>query len=196
MIYLSGKVGLGFPPMITPATRQTPRNGERWAADNGRYAAPEAYTDARYLGFLERRRAYADRCLFATAPDVWGDAEATLKLSLPMLARIRALGYPVALVAQDGLQVGSVPWNEIDVLFVGGSDPWRHSDGMRALVVEAQRRGLWTHLGRVNSRKRIRAAIALGFDSVDGTLLARDPARAPLLERWMREAKAQTVLGI
>lgn len=177
MIYLSGKVRADLPAMLQPGMGNLPPAGQPWAADNGRYASPETYTDAAYLEWLERRAGERDRCLFATAPDVWGDARATLDLSLPMLAPIRAAGYRVALVAQDGLEELQVPWDRIDALFVGGSDPWRRSEGLVRLVAEAKRRGLWVHMGRVNSLRRMRWAASLGCDSADGTVLKHDLSR-------------------
>src|SRR4051812_48972128 len=80
-----------------------------WAADSGRYNNPDAYTNEKYLDFLARHAWAADRCLFATAPDVVGDAQRTLVLSLPMFEPIRAAGYKVAFIAQDGID--HIPWD-------------------------------------------------------------------------------------
>lgn len=102
-----------MPAMLTPHMGNLPPAGQVWAADNGRYSAPEKYTDVAYLEWLEKRRPDADRCLFATAPDVVGDATATLALSAPMFARIREAGYLVALVAQDGLEYLEVPLGQM-----------------------------------------------------------------------------------
>jgi hypothetical protein len=46
---------------------------------------------------LEERAPFADRCLWATAPDVPFGAFATVNRSYPYLDRIRLLGYPVAM---------------------------------------------------------------------------------------------------
>ncbi len=105
--------------MCTPAERRTPLDGVTWAADNGCYG--KGYPgDAGYLAWLDAQRPHAGRCLFATAPDVVGDAAATLIRSAPFFAPIRALGYPAALVAQNGLTPDMVPWDDIDALFLGG----------------------------------------------------------------------------
>lgn len=77
-------------------------------------------------------------CLFAVAPDVLGDAYATLHRAdwSKMLGWIRYAGFRVALVAQNGLRLDPVrgwgadgpagewlpvDWDEFDVLFLGGS---------------------------------------------------------------------------
>jgi hypothetical protein len=176
-MYLSGKIVAGLPAMVTPRMRQTPPEGQPWAADSGRYASPHEYSDEKYLTWLEKMQPLADRCLFATAPDIVGDAPGTLMLSAPLYGPIRKLGYKVALVAQDGLErlMEFVPWHDIDVLFVGGTTDWKLGDGAAAVVAEARARGKWCHMGRVNSLKRMRYAASIGCQSADGTYLRFDP---------------------
>ena len=154
---------------------QQPPVGQSWAADNGRYASPKDYTDAAFLAWLGRMPVAS--CLFATAPDVVGDALATLELSAPMFAPIRQLGYRVALVAQDGLEALPVPWDYFDALFIGGTTAWKLSEAVYQLCQEAKRRGKWVHMGRVNSLRRMRLAESFGCDSADGTMLRFDPNR-------------------
>lgn len=190
MIYLSGAVRPDMPAMLTPRMGQRPPPGQVWAADNGRFNSPHEYTDAKYLAWLNKMP--VDTCLFATAPDVVGDAWATLEMSRPMLPRIRALGYPVAFVGQDGLEGLTVPWDAFDCLFVGGTTKWKLSEDAYSLAREAKRRGKWTHMGRVNSWQRFRAAAAAGYDSADGTYLRFDPTQKRLgkrrIETWTDEA--------
>jgi hypothetical protein len=175
LLYLSGVVRPDLPAMVTPNMGNRLPPGQMWAADNGRFSAPEKYTDAGYLLWLGTR--YAESCLFATAPDVVGDAAATLALSAPMFEPIRAAGYRVALVAQDGLEHLTVPWDRFDVLFIGGTTAWKLGEACRVIVAEAKRRGVWVHMGRVNSLKRMRYAESIGCDSADGTVLKHDPKR-------------------
>ncbi len=156
-----------------------------WVADNAAYTG--AYPgDRKYLAWLSARAAHAGRCAFATAPDVVGDAAATLSRSALMLRPIRNLGYPVALVAQDGLEHLPVPWNDLDALFIGGTTAWKLGPAAAGLATQARRRGLWVHLGRVNSLRRLRHAAAIGCDSADGTHLVYGPdRRLPELVRWL-----------
>ena len=187
-MYLSGKLRADMPAMITPRMGQRPAVGQVWAADNGRYASPQDYTDDGYLAWLERMAPYRADCLFATAPDTFGDAEATLRDSVPLLPRIRAAGYPAALVAQPAMTVDAVPWELVDVLFVGGPNHWQHSEPLIELVAEAKRRGKWVHMGRVNSHRRTVYAESIGCDSVDGTYLRFRPYGRPDL--WADHANA------
>src|ERR1035441_4283607 len=72
-----------------------------WAADNGCFGKGYPGDDA-FLGWLGAMLPHAGRCWFAVAPDVVGDAKATLARSEPFLPAIRDIGYPVALAAQNG----------------------------------------------------------------------------------------------
>lgn len=166
-----------------------------WAADNGRFNNPEGYTDEKYLDFLARHRWAADRCIFATAPDVVGDAAATLAMSQPMFARIREAGYKVAYVAQDGILKTTIPWDEFDAIFIGGTTDWKLSEEARVVVMWAKAKGKWTHMGRVNSFRRIRLAHNFGCDSVDGTYIAFGPdVNEPKVRAWLDQLDRQQVL--
>ena len=178
MLYLSGVLRPDVPFMATPRTGQYPPEGQPWAGDNGRFASPENYTDEGYLAWLAKMP--AESCLFATAPDVVGNAGATIAMSAPMLPRIRAAGYRPAFVAQDGLEhlMEFVDWSAFDALFIGGTTAWKLGEAVIGIVAEAKRRGKWVHMGRVNSLRRMRYAESIGCDSADGTVLKHDPARA------------------
>jgi hypothetical protein len=196
LLYLSGVVRPDMPAMLQPGMGNLPPVGQPWAADNGRFSKPETYTDEAYLTWLSKRP-HREACLFATAPDVIGDAAATLVLSAPMFARIRALGYRPALVAQDGLEHLPVPWDDFDALFIGGSTAWKLSEAAHDLAAEAKRRGKWVHMGRVNSLRRVRIAQAMGCDSVDGTYLRfRQDIGQGEIEGWLDEVSRQPVLGL
>src|SRR5688500_10926542 len=183
---------LGF--IDTPAQGNRRPAGSVWAADNGCSGAGYPGDDE-WFAWLIRNAADAATCLFATAPDVVADAAATLQQSRPWLPRIRDLGYPAALVAQDGLEDLAVPWAAFDVLFIGGSTGWKLGPAARTLVVEAKRRGKRVHMGRVNSERRFRYAAAIGCDSADGTYLAFGPDRnLPKVRTWIRSLDQGTLL--
>ena len=203
MIYLSGHSGthvkilaaeglpIGFiaQPHSWKGARQPPYR--LWATDNGMFAS--GVTPEEWWSWLERMARWPN-CLFATAPDVVGDAEGTLALS-HWLPSIRSLGLPAAFVGQDGLLSGQVPWDDLDCFFVGGTTAWKVSEAAWALVEEANHRGKWTHIGRVNTARRFRAALVQRCDSVDGTLLRFGPtANAPRLRRWLSQGQAQLLL--
>lgn len=173
--------------MAIPDGQSPVPRGVIWCADNGCFS--DKFNEDRWWRFLQR---YADErlttCVFATAPDVVGDAEATLMRSAPWLPKLRRLRYPAAFVAQDGAERFPPPWGEFDALFIGGSTDFKLGPVARALVVEAKEQGLWVHMGRVNSRRRYRYAEAIGCDSVDGTFLVFGPTvNLPKLLTWVNQ---------
>jgi hypothetical protein len=159
--------------MNTPQMANILAPDTRWAADNGRFNAPEKYTDDGYLAWLDRQ--HRKNCAFATAPDVLGNHLATVELSRPLFTRLRALGYRPAFVAQDGWYSKTTPWNEFDVLFIGGSTEFKLSLAAYNAIQEAKQRRKWVHMGRVNSFKRLRYAARIGCHCADGTFLKYAP---------------------
>lgn len=156
-----------------------------WIADNGCFG--KNFDEERWWRWLSRRAEdRGNRCRFATAPDVVGDHRDTLTRSAPWLPRIRDLGYPAAFVAQDGATPGTVPWDDFDALFIGGTTDFKLSEASRELVGEAVARGKHAHMGRVNSQRRLRTAHSWGCDSVDGTYLVFGPSvNLPRLVGWL-----------
>lgn len=193
MIYLSGVVRpelLGRPDigvMLQPGMGNRPDlSSTPWAADNGCFAAGDTFDETKWQDWLESFEGQAKTCLFAVAPDVLANAEATIKRSAPWLPRLREDGWKAAFVAQDGLENIAPPWDDFDVLFIGGTTRWKLSGRTAGIVSEAKRRGKSVHMGRVNSYVRIKCAYSIGCDSVDGTFLRPAPdVNVPKLKKWM-----------
>ena len=157
-----------------------------WAADNDCFAAGDIFEFGAFLAWLMRRCQYRGSRLFAVAPDVLGDAEATWERSAPALSQIKSLGFKTALVAQDGIERQPVNWDAFDVLFIGGSTKWKLSHHAREAVATAKARGKWVHMGRVNSERRLRTAAMWGCDSADGTYLRPAPdINFPKMINWL-----------
>jgi hypothetical protein len=202
--------------ITTPASQNLLEPGTTWCADNGIYS--RAYPgDRQYLRWLNTLPD-PDLCRFAVAPDVVADHHATLERSWPMLRPIRQAGLPVALCAQNGAQPDDLPWDYIDVVFLAGIvecvpcgfvpavtdlpqelcpdghplTEWKTGAVAQAITFEAKRRGLWVHMGRVNTRNRLLRAKAMGVDSADGTYLAYGPDQnLPSLLAWLCEPVTQ-----
>lgn len=168
--------------------------GVDWCADNGVFG--DSYPgDDGYLDWLGERAWAAERCAFAVAPDVVCDAAATLDRSAPMLSALRRAGYRAALAAQNGLEHLRVPWADFDVLFLGGDTDWKIGPHARRLTADARAHGKRVHMGRVNSRQRLRLAAHMGCHSADGTYLAFGPDRnLPQLLSWLGELDMQLPL--
>lgn len=146
--------------------------GHRWMLDNGAFS--DNWTEAAWLAALAKWQPYTATCIAAVCPDVVGDAAATLERFARYAPVIREYGYPVAFVTQDGLTLDVVPWSALDVLFIGGTDQHKLREAW-PFIAEAKRRGVWVHVGRVNSAKRL--DIFSMADSADGTTLAIEPSR-------------------
>lgn len=170
--------------LLTPRNHYPSKPLDGWptALDNGCFTANWDHQE--WLGWLQSAPHPAP--LFAVVPDVVADHVATLA----RWARHRHEmpdGIPVAFVLQDGQTAATVPWPELDAVFVGGTTSWKLGSDARGLVAEAKQRGKWAHMGRVNSLKRCAIAQSWGCDSVDGTFLAFGPDKnLPRLLSWMR----------
>jgi hypothetical protein len=164
-----------FGRLIVPAAGSSPaaldlRPGA-WAMDNGAYVQFHA---GAFVAMLERFYGIPG-CLFVAAPDVVGSAERTLA-RFPFWARlIRGLGFPVALVAQDGLTVAGAPWAAFDVLFIGGTTEYKEGLEARNLMAYASARGIPIHVGRVSTFRRLRYMRRHGVTSFDTSGLSRFP---------------------
>jgi hypothetical protein len=151
-----------------------------WAADNDALQGLDA--DA-YLDMLDQiAQADRSRLLFVTAPDAaemtpdgprvsW---EGTLWLWRSWRRALQARGLPLAIVLQDGATVDTVPWDDLSAVFLGGSDAFKDGTTAAGLLIEAERRGLWRHTGRLNTQRRERLLWPLS-DSFDGTKYSRWP---------------------
>lgn len=185
-----GDVGL----LIQPDTAQYVRHIGSFGVfgvDNGCFAKGDAFDAQRWFSWVTTLP--REGCAFVVAPDVVGDAGATWRRSRPWLERIREAGFPAALVAQNGLTARDteVIFEEADAVFIGGDDAFKVSPFSTWLVGEARAAGKWTHVGRVNSRRRMRwAGLVAGADSADGTYLAFGPkTNLPKLLSWLDELK-------
>jgi hypothetical protein len=175
--------------LLTPrrSMSKTGLYGMKYAVDNECFTLADKFDAERYLRALGNivRTSGVNDCLFATAPDVVGDARATLRRSSDWLQQIRALGLPAALVAQDGIEDFEIPWSEFDALFIGGTTQFKLSSSVADLIKQAKKMGKWTHMGRVNSVYRASRIIEFP-DSVDGTAWAKHPAKYCLQwQRWL-----------
>lgn len=191
--YWQPNLGLLTSPRIGTDVGEWSEAGGSWAADNDAFS--DTFTDSAYLNMLEKYQYDRRGCLWVAVPDVVADADATLDLFHEWLPTIRDYGYPVALVGQDGMTPNVVPWLEIDALFIGGTTHWKLGPEARALVVAAKTQGKLVHMGRVNSRRRIKYAKAIGCDSVDGTATVRfTDTHLPNYLEWAA-APQQTTIG-
>jgi hypothetical protein len=185
--------------LLSPRMGNRPKQLGSWALDNGLFhhfdKPARDFPEKRFFDILNRELPEnASNCLFAVVPDVVYNAAATLKRFPQWVDRIAAYGVPVAFAAQDGhdKMISDIPWNDFDVLFVGGStcqckrcnprgkglvkhDPtggWKLDPARAGAVIdEGLARGKRVHMARVNSGGRLAKSQRMGAHSADGTFL-------------------------
>jgi len=167
--HLGGGPDIGV--MVGPRTGGlgSVRTGRPWASDCDALSR-HGYSEEAYLTHLERIVAYRSTCLFIVVPDVPGDGEATLSCFECSGDLFAQMGYPLAYCLQDGCEDFDLPLGA-DVAFLGGTDPWRKAWGAKMLG-RARTEGLRTHVGRVNSKRRMQALRFTAADTVDGTYIS------------------------
>jgi len=162
-----GELGLPVGQLLTPLTRYRDR-GLVYGIDNGAYSS---FDEPSFLSLLKRQRGAKDRCRFVCAPDVVGSARRTIEVFY--LWHCRLEGWPVALVAQDGIEDLPIEWGLLSAVFIGGSTEFKVSRAAKSVVDAARILGKWTHMGRVNTPDRVELAQSWGIDSIDGTGISR-----------------------
>lgn len=177
--------------MHTPDVGNRLIDGARWAADNGCFNA-RTFTVLRWGRWLLSLPRTAD---WAVVPDVVGNHAKTLRRWHRYAPWVRRVGFTPAFVCQDGCDAHDIP-ADAGAVFIGGTDAYKISNAAHRCVEEAQRRGIPTHMGRVNSLRRLRIAAQWGVDSVDGTYLAFGPdVNLPKLLSWLNPEQ-QSMFGV
>lgn len=147
-----------------------------WAADNGCFGSFDADQFRRMLDVIAEA---PQKPRFVVVPDVVCDHRATVERFLEWSREFTQRGIPRAFVLQNGIEEHppefGVPWGCVDALFIGGDNAFKFSAWTAAAVHLAKGAGIWTHMGRVNSVRRLEYARRIGCDSCDGSGMARFP---------------------
>jgi hypothetical protein len=150
--------------LLTPLTRYSNRGRGVVGIDNGAFARFDARA---FLSLLKREKPNRERVKFVAAPDVVGSARRTLEVFRHWYPKLH--GWPIALVAQDGIEDLDIPWDFIAAVFIGGSTEWKLGRHAEAVIRAGQAMGKWIHVGRVNTPDRLDKFAAMGVDSCDGS---------------------------
>lgn len=161
--------------------------GFPYCLDNGAWTAHTTgrpFDDRAFYQCALRFGADAD---FVILPDVVAGGLESLRLSLSWIDALpwcQRLMLPV----QDGMSMDDVrPHLSARVgIFVGGSDGWKEQT-MSAWGKLAREVGCRLHVGRVNTRRRIRLAQLAGADSIDGSSASRYAKTLPFLDGAIRQ---------
>lgn len=173
----------GWHILLTP-DNPTPRPDIPHALDNGAWGAFQKQTPFDGVAFEKLVDASGANAQFIVVPDIVAGGMASLEFSLswlPRLAGAKRLLIPV----QDGMDVFTVAAVLTEDyrlgIFLGGSTEWKletmYQWGELAAIM-----GRYYHVGRVNSRRRIRLCAEAGADSFDGTSATMYSCTLPMLE--------------
>jgi len=169
------------------SAQQTGRENEALEAgiifgvDNGVFSGK--FKEKTWLLKLWKFWPYRHNCVVYPLPDflyqlpdgaVRGDWEKTLEKFHQYKRVTKRLGFPVTLVTQDGLTPENTPWDDLDAIFVGGSDAHKRGIEAQNLCLEAERRGKYIHIGRVSSVSTAQLHWPMA-DSYDGTTYNYEP---------------------
>jgi hypothetical protein len=169
------ELGCPVQQLITPTTRRLRQRPDAlFAIDNGAFSG---FNRDMFLSLLEHNQDAKSLCLFVAVPDIVGNARRTQEAF--DWWRYKLSAWPLALVAQDGIEDLPIEWNAISAIFIGGSTGWKLSKAAADVIRCAKIVHKWVHVGRVNTPGRFEYFEELGADSIDGSGLARFS--------WMRE---------
>lgn len=168
--------------------------GMPWALDNGAWPAFNQGVEWNERAFECVLDVHGEGADFVVVPDVVADREASLirtRKWLPRLMAKRELREAAILLAvQDGMthdEIAQLADNDPRIgIFLGGSTEWKE-----AAIIPwgrwAADRGLYCHVGRVNSVRRINLCIAGKATSIDGTSLTRYASNLGRLDTARRQ---------
>lgn len=166
----------GWGLMLSALGEHRDEGFERTAADNGAWSMsqlgtpPDPCVDdtwAPFINLLDKLGAGFD---FAVVPDIVCGGAASLALSLRWLPRVLSRTRRALLAVQNGMRPADV---EAHVgpfvgVFIGGDTAWKE----RAIAEWGPwgaARGVWVHVGRVNTTRRIRLCGDGQVASFDGS---------------------------
>lgn len=126
-------------------------------------------------------------------PDIVAGGLSSLELSLRWSNRCLSVCPMVLIAVQDGMTEDDVsPFVGQNVgVFLGGSTPWKIAN-MERWGAFCRRKGIYYHVARVNSVKRMAMAVAFGADSIDGTSCSRFAVTVPKLTNASRQTDLWT----
>jgi hypothetical protein len=175
--------------LVSPK-KPKPPDGFKFGIDNGawgRYQLGLPFDEDGFRRLIDHHGGAAD---FIILPDIVGGGKASLELSMKwfyerQLHNCRQLLLPV----QDGMRIEEVVkivrYRGLGI-FLGGTTEWKLAT-MHDWGVVSATLGCHYHIGRVNSRRRIRLAAMAGATSFDGTSASLYSVNANKLRTWANQ---------
>lgn len=176
----------GWRLLLTPNIHTNP--GMPYALDNGAYGCwlrRVAFDEWSFRGLLQAKGRDADWCV---VPDIVTAGHESLAYSLRWLPEVQNWTKLPLLAIQNGMSVEDLRphVSESVGLFLGGTTEWKLAS-MPKWGEFAREANCYLHIGRVNSRRRIRYCASVGANSFDGTSVTRYAVTLPALDFERRQ---------
>ena len=161
--------------ILISATGVHRNEGLPYAIDNGAWTAFQQGTpfdSGLFRRLVSTHGAGAD---WIAIPDIVEGGLASLDFSLSWIPELETVGTRLLLPVQDGMtiaDIASVVSPGRIGIFIGGSTEWKVAS-IAPFASWARHVGIWCHVGRVNTRRRIRSCVLSGASSFDGSSVAR-----------------------
>lgn len=164
-------------------------HGFRYCLDNGAWhdhTHAKPFDSNRFQTLIDALGRQAD---FVIAPDIVCGGIASLQLSVVWLAPLLQRTSLVLVPVQNGMGpqdlVSIVLPNRIGI-FIGGDTAWKETT-MLQWGDFASQKGIYMHVGRVNTARRVKLAQAAGAWSIDGSSGSRWSKTVPPLDHCVRQ---------
>ena len=191
---------VGWRVLLTPINNLRPKD-LKYAIDNGAWSCHQRGIPFDESAFYQLVRRHGQDADFIVLPDIVAGGMASLELSYSWIPRLRAM-LPVRsepsiflLPVQDGMRARDIGKIFIEYknigIFLGGTTEWKLKE-MYAWGMVAHAWGRWYHIGRVNTKKRIKLAAEAGADSIDGTRATRWCKDVPWLDAKLAQPSLLT----
>lgn len=163
----------------------------RICGDNGAWAdfrAGRSFDEDAYERFLDWLAAQPVAADWLVLPDIVAGGIPSLNLSIRYVNRCMAVAPLVLIAVQDGMEGADLaPLVGRSVgIFLGGSTEWKLAR-MRYWGDFCAERGVYYHVARVNSIKRMALAASCGARSIDGSSASRYAVTLPKLAYAARQ---------
>lgn len=167
---------------------------ERICLDNGAWSMsqrpcpPDPSEEATWAPFVALLDRLGHRADFAVAPDIVCGGRASLSLSVRWLPWVLQRTRRALIPVQNGMEPEDVEAHVGPTVgvFIGGDTTWKEA-AIGRWGPWCAARGIWCHVGRVNTTRRIRLCSAGGIASFDGTSATRFAVTLPKLDGARRQ---------
>jgi hypothetical protein len=173
--------------LLSPMSWSMKTAGLPFALDNGAWSAFQQGRPIDLDAFERAVECVGPAADWTVAPDIVAGGLRSLDLTEPWLHTLRHLRL-VLIAVQDGMvprDIQPLIRPGVDV-FLGGSTEWKLAT-MQQWGEWAATLGVYFHVARVNSVRRIRMAHRAGAHSIDGSSVSRYAVTLPKLDTASRQ---------